>query len=100
MRFVSRRPLRNRPERVHHSARPISELIREPPLSTKRSVGGCGKPLKISDPIVGPVRRFPVRRVSGFCIVKRFDRGEPGAVAIAALIWKVAAKVFEPTPLL
>jgi len=52
-----------------------------------------GKALEISDPIVRTERSVSIGDVAGFCKVERLRRGEPGGVAIAALIRLIAAEV-------
>src|SRR6266478_610135 len=99
MGFIGRRPFRDSPESIHHSPRPIGKFVGEPPLSAERGVGRSGKALKISDPIVGPIRRFLVGRVSRLCIIQCFNSSEPRTVAIATLIWDIAAKILEAAAL-
>jgi hypothetical protein len=56
-------------------------------------VGAAGQSLKVSDPVVGAVRRFFEGEVARFCEVKGFDGSEARRVAVAALIGKIAAEL-------
>src|SRR5258708_10023127 len=92
MGFVGWRPFGYSPESVHHSTRSIGKFVGEPPLRTEWRVRATRQALKIGNPIVGAIGRFFVGHVSGFCEVQRLDGGKPRAVAIAALVGKIAAE--------
>src|SRR5271169_5898179 len=92
VRLIRWGPVGNGPKRIHHPARAIGKLVREPPLIAEGSVRGSGKPLKISDPIVGAISRFFVGTIASFRVVEGFDSSQPRAVAIAALVWQIAAE--------
>jgi hypothetical protein len=99
MGFIGGRPFRDGPEGIHHSSGAIGKFIGEPPLRAERSVGRSRKALKISYPIVGPIRRFLVGRVSRLRVIERFHGGKPRTVAVATLIWHIAAKILEAAAL-
>ncbi len=100
MRLICRSPFRYRPERIHHSARPVGELIGEPPLRAERRMRPRGKPLEICHPVIGPVSRFLICNISGPRVIQSLDRSQPRAMAVAALVRQVAAEVLWPAPLL
>src|ERR1700722_14861667 len=95
MRFIRRSPFRNRPESIHHPARPIGKLVGKPPLSTERSMSLPREPLKVGDPVISPVGRFLVSGVSRLRKIQSFHGSKPRAMAVAAQVRKVATVLFS-----
>src|SRR6202035_3076425 len=93
------RPFSPGPESIHHSSWTVRIFVGKPPLRRERGMSVEGKPLEISDPVVRTERSISIGDVAGFCKVERLRRGEPGGVAIAALIRLIAAEV-KAIPLL
>src|ERR1700692_5097182 len=93
MGLIRRRPFRHRPESIHHPSRTVRIFVRKPPLRRKRRMSIARKSLKIGDPVVGTKRRISIADIAGFGEVERLHCGEPGSMAVAALIRLIAAEV-------
>src|SRR3984893_14781528 len=99
MGLIRRRPFWHGPESIHQSSWTVRIFVGKPPLRRERGMSVEGESLEISDPVVGTEGSISIGDVAGFCKVERLRRGEPGGVAIAALIRLAAAEV-EAIPLL
>src|SRR5271155_5293434 len=99
MRLVRRGPLGDGPEGIHQTSGTIGEFVGEPPLLAEGSVGFAGQTLKIGYPVEGAEGFFLITRgvalISGSREVQRFDGREARGVAVAALIWLVAAEIYS-----
>src|ERR1700731_1880796 len=93
MGLICWRPFRHRPESIHHPSRTVRIFVRKPPLRGKRRMSMARKSLKIRDPVVGAKRRISIADIAGFGEVECLHCGEPGSMAVAALIRLIAAEV-------
>src|SRR5215467_5504433 len=94
MRFVAGRPFGNRPEGIHHTARTVSELIREPPLAAEGRVGAGRHALKIRDPVERAKRHLAIAGIAGSRVVESFDSSEARSMAVATFVGSIATKGF------
>src|SRR5580698_188064 len=92
MGLVRGRPLGNGPKAIHQTPWAVGEFVGEPPLVAVRRVGFAGQTLKIRYPIERAKSFFFVGFIPCLCEIQGFDSSEPCGVAIAALIWLVAAE--------
>src|SRR5262245_5872058 len=95
MRLIGWRPFGYGPKSVHHAAGAVGKFVGPPPLVAVGRVSSSRKSLKVRDPVVGAEGSFLVSGVAGLRVVKGFDGGQTGAVAVAALIGLIAAKILS-----
>src|SRR5208283_998055 len=93
MGFIRRRPLWHGPESIHHSSRAVRKFVGKPPLRSERGMSVEGESLEIGDPVERTERGISISDVARLCEIKSLDRREPGSVAVAALIGRVAAEI-------
>src|ERR1700723_3862170 len=93
MGFIRGRPFRHGPESIHHPSRTVRIFVGKPPLCRERGMRIARKSLEIGDPVVRTERGISIADLASSGEVERLRGGEPGGMAVAALIRLIAAEV-------